>query len=321
MGTYVIHRLTHALPVIVVIGFLCFAIARLAPGDPVALLVDVSLVPPAEVERLREDLGLTGPLPLQFGRMVARLATGQLRSLRTGQPVWSLLGERLPVTATLLGAGIILGTVFGVSLGVLAAHRRHTWVDHWLSIVVLGGISMPSFWLGLLLMYTFAGVLHILPASGIRPVLRLDPSLADMAPYFVLPTTALAAIVAPSVMRHTRSAMLEVLTQEYVRAARGKGLSEPRVLFRHALRNALLPVVTLVGLLVPILMGSTAIIESVFAMPGLGRLVVESAASRDYPIILTLNFLAAALVLLSSLCVDACYASLDPRLRLDGSPR
>jgi peptide/nickel transport system permease protein len=321
MGTYVIRRLVHALPVIVVIAFLCFSIVRLAPGDPVALLVDVSVTPPAEIDRLREDLGLTGPLPVQFARMVAQLATGRLHSLRTGQPVLTVLHERLPVTAVLLGAGIVLGTLLGVALGVLAAHRRNTWVDHWLSIGVLGGISVPSFWLGLILMYTFAGALQVLPPSGVRPVTRLDPSFADMIPYFVMPTAVLALIVAPTMMRHTRSAMLETLSQEYIQVARGKGLSEVRVVVRHALRNALLPVVTLLGLLVPILMGSTAVIESVFAMPGIGRLLVESAASRDYPVILTLNFLAAALVLLSGLCVDACYAALDPRLRLDGTGR
>ena len=317
MGTYVIRRLTHSVPVIVVIGFLCFVIVRLAPGDPVALLVDTSLVPPADVERLRDDLGLTGPLPLQFGRMVVQLATGRLHSLRTGQPVHRDLGDRLPVTATLLGAGILLGTLAGVSLGVLAAHRQNAWIDHWLSIGVLGGISLPSFWLALLLMYTFAGVLHVLPASGVRPAIQLDPTLVDMVPYFVLPTLVLAAIVAPTLMRHTRSAMLEVLTQEYIRAARGKGASEAVVLCRHALRNALLPVVTLVGLLVPLLVGSTAVIESVFAMPGLGRLVVESALSRDYPTVLTLNFLAAGVVLVGNLLADVCYVALDPRIRLE----
>ncbi len=319
MGTFVIGRLTQSVPVIVVIGFICFAIVRLAPGDPLALLVDVSLVPPTEVERLRQDLGLTGPLPAQFGRMVIRLATGQLHSLRTGQPVISVVGERLPVTAALLGTGIIVGAVIGVSLGVLVAHRRNTWLDHWLSIGVLAGISMPSFWLALLLMYTFAGVLHVLPVSGVRPVTGLDHTLLDMVPYFVLPALVMAATVAPSMMRHTRSAMLEALTEEYIRAARGKGVSEAVVLVRHALRNALLSVATLMGLMVPLLIGSTAVIESVFAMPGLGRLVVESALSRDYPTVLTLNFLAAGLVLLSNLCVDACYVALDPRIRLESS--
>ena len=137
-----------------------------------------------------------------------------------------------------------------------------------------------------------------------------------MVPYFVLPTVVLAALVAPSMMRHTRSAMLEVLTQEYIRTARGKGMSEGVVLFRHALRNALLPVVTLVGMLIPVLVGATAVIESVFAMPGIGRLAVEAALSRDYPTILTLNFLAAGVVLLGNLLADVCYVALDPRTRL-----
>jgi peptide/nickel transport system permease protein len=316
MATYVIRRLTHSVPVIVVIGFICFVIVRLAPGDPVALLVDVSLVPPADVERLRGDLGLTGPLPVQFVRMAGQLTTGQLHSLRTGQPVLSILGERLPVTVALLGAGVGVGALTGVSLGVLAAHRRNTWVDHWLSVGVLGGVSVPSFWLALLLIFTFAGMLEVLPVSGVRPVTRLDPTLLDMAPYFVLPALVLAATVAPTMMRHTRSAMLDVLAQEYIRTARGKGVREATVLFRHALRSALLPIVTLAGMLVPILVGATAVIESVFAMPGLGRLAVESALSRDYPTILTLNFLAAGIVLLSNLLVDVCYVALDPRIRL-----
>ena len=150
MGTYVIRRLTQSVPVILLIGFICFAIVRLAPGDPVALLADVALLSPRDVQRMRDDLGLTGSLPAQFGRMVLQLATGQLHSLRTGQPVYSVLRERLPVTAALLGTGLTVGAVIGVSLGVLAAHRRNTWVDHWLSVGVLGGISVPSFWLALL---------------------------------------------------------------------------------------------------------------------------------------------------------------------------
>jgi len=199
---------------------------------------------------------------------------------------------------------------------VLAAHRRNTWVDHWLSIAVLGGVSVPSFWLALLLIFTFAGLLEVLPVSGVRPVTRLDATLFDMAPYFVLPALVLAASVAPTMMRHARGAMLDALAQEYIRAARGKGVREAVVLFRHALRNALLPVVTLAGMLIPVLVGATAVIESVFAMPGLGRLAVESALSRDYPTILTLNFLAAGVVLLSNRLLDVCYVPLDPRIRL-----
>jgi peptide/nickel transport system permease protein len=316
MSKHVIRRLAQLVPVALVIGLISFTIVRLAPGDPVALLVDVSLLSPEDVQRMRDDLGLTGPLPAQFYRMALQLATGQLHSLRTGQPVIAVLGERLPVTAALLGTGILVGVLVGVPLGVLAAHRRDSWMDHWLSVGVLWGVSVPSFWLALLLMHTFAGVLQVLPVSGVRPVTKLDYTLLDMVPHFVLPTLVLAVTIAPSIMRHTRSAMLEVLTQEYVRMARGKGVSEATVVFRHALRNALLPVVTLVGMLIPILVGATAVIESVFAMPGLGRLAVEAALSRDYPTILTLNLLTAGGVLLSTLLVDVCYVALDPRIRV-----
>src|SRR5262249_8608546 len=191
MGAYLIRRLTHAVPVVVVIGFICFAIIRLAPGDPVALLADVTLLSPQDVRRMRDDLGLTDSLPMQYGRMLSQLATGQLYSLRTGQPVLAILRERLPVTAALLGASTTLGVVTGVGLGVLAAHRRNAWVDRWLSVGVLAGISVPSFWIALLLMYTFAVVLQLLPVSGVRPVTRLDSTLLDMVPYFVLPTIVL----------------------------------------------------------------------------------------------------------------------------------
>jgi peptide/nickel transport system permease protein len=176
---------------------------------------------------------------------------------------------------------------------------------------------MPSFWLALVLVYVFSGTLRWLPVSGTGPTTVLQYGVLDMVPYFVLPIVVLASAILPSVMRYTRSSMLEAMSQDYVRAARGKGLGELRVIFRHALRNALLPVVTIVGTLVPILIGATAVIESVFAMPGLGRLVVEAAVNRDYPTIMTLNFLTAAVVLLSNLCVDVLYGLIDPRIRLE----
>jgi peptide/nickel transport system permease protein len=317
MRDYLIRRLLQFVPVLLGIALITFAIVRLAPGDPAVLLVDTTLLSEAELQRFRAQLGLDAPLPVQFVRIAVELATGQLHSFRTGQPVVEVLLERLPVTATLLAGAIVLALLAGVPLGVLSATRPYGALDNVLTVGALSGVSMPSFWFALVLVYVFSGLLRLLPASGTGPTTALQYGVADMVPYFVLPIAVLAAAILPSVMRYTRSSMLEAMAQDYVRTARGKGLAEGRVIFRHALRNALLPVLTVVGTLVPILIGATAVIESVFAMPGLGRLVVEAAINRDYPTIMTLNFVTAAVVLLSNLCVDVLYGVVDPRIRLE----
>jgi peptide/nickel transport system permease protein len=315
--TYLLRRLGQLVPVLLGIAFVTFAIVRAAPGDPAALMVDVQLLSPEELQRFRAELGLEAPWPLQFVRIVGELATGQLKSFRTGEPVLAVLRDRLPVTAALLAGSLVLAVLVGVPLGVLSATRPHGRLDNWLTVAALGGVSVPNFWFALVLMYVFAGMWQLLPVSGIAPTTKLTYTVLDMAPYFVLPTIVLALAIVPAVMRYVRSSMMEALAQDYVRTARGKGVSELAVIYRHALRNALLPVVTVVGMLLPILVGATAVIESVFAMPGLGRLVVEAAVNRDYPTILTLNFLTAAVVLVSTLAIDVLYVVLDPRIRLE----
>jgi peptide/nickel transport system permease protein len=316
MRRYLIRRVAQLVPVLLGISLVTFLIVRLAPGDPAAMLVDTTLVSPAELARFRAQLGLDAPWPVQFVALLKQLITGEIHSLRTGQPVLTMLADRLPITAALLGGAIVLSLLLGVPMGVLSARKPYGHLDNWLSIAALGGVSLPGFWFALVLMWVFAGILHVLPATGTAPTSRLTYTALDMAPYFVMPTVVLASGLLPSIMRYTRSSMLDALSQDYVRTARSKGLSESLVLYRHALRNALLPVVTVVGLLVPVLIGSTAVIESVFAMPGIGRLVVEAAINRDYPTILTLNLLTAAAVLISTLVVDILYAVLDPRIEL-----
>jgi peptide/nickel transport system permease protein len=317
MRQYVIRRLVQFVPVLLGIALVTFLIVRLAPGDPVAMLVDVNLLGRDEVTRFRDDLGLNAPLPVQFLTILKELATGQIHSFRTGQPVLAILAQRLPITAVLLGGAILLSLLLGIPMGVLSARRPYSRLDNWLTIGALWGISLPSFWFALVLVWLFAGVLRVLPASGTGPTTSLSYGALDMVPYFVLPIVVLASGLLPPVMRYTRSSMLDALGHDYVRTARGKGLSEAAVVYRHALRNALLPVVTVVGMLVPVLIGATAVIESVFAMPGIGRLVVEAAIGRDYPTIMTLNFLAAVVVLVSNLLVDVAYAILDPRIQLE----
>jgi peptide/nickel transport system permease protein len=317
MRRYLLRRVVELLPVLVGIGLVTFLVVRLAPGDPAALLVDTNLVHGEELERFRTGLGLNASVPRQFVAILTQLATGELRSLRTGQPVLTMLAERAPVTAALLAGGIVLSLLLGVPLGVLSARRPYGPLDNWLTLATLSGLSLPGFWFGLMLMWVCAGRLGILPATGIGPATRLDYTVLDMMPYFVMPTIVLASGLVPPILRYTRSAMLEALAQDYVRTARSKGLAEAWVLARHALRNALLPVVTVVGLLMPVLVGATAVVESVFAMPGIGRLVVEAALNHDYPTIMTVNLLTAVAVLVSTLAVDLLYGVLDPRIGLE----
>jgi peptide/nickel transport system permease protein len=312
----VIVRLAQFVPVLLGIALVTFLIVRLAPGDPTAMLVDTTLLDREELTRFRDQLGLNAPLPVQFATIVKQLATGEIHSFRTGRPVLTMLADRLPVTAALIGGAIALSLLLGVPLGVFSARRPYSRLDTWLTVGALGGLSLPGFWLALVLMWIFAGQLHVLPATGTGPATSLSYTVLDMAPYFVMPIAVLASGLVPPVMRYTRSSMLDALAQDFVRTARSKGLPERLVTYRHALRNALLPVVTLVGLLVPVLIGATAVIESVFAMPGVGRLVVEAALNRDYPTIMSLNFLTAVVVLASNLVVDVLYAVLDPRVQL-----
>ncbi|PWU18003.1 MAG: hypothetical protein C5B48_15290 [Candidatus Rokuibacteriota bacterium] len=317
MRRYLIRRLTQLVPVLLGISLVTFLIIRLAPGDPAAMLVDTTLLSRDELQQFRASLGLDAPWPIQFATILKQLVTGEIHSFRTGQPVLTMLADRLPITAVLLGGAIAVSLLLGVPMGVLSARRPYSHLDNWLSVAALGGLSLPGFWFGLVLMWVFAGILRVLPASGTGPATSLSYTALDMVPYFVLPTVVLASGLLPPIMRYTRSSMLEALSQDYVRTARSKGLSEWPVLYRHALRNALLPVVTVVGLLVPVLIGSTAVIESVFAMPGIGRLVVEAALNRDYPTIMTLNLLTACAVVVSTLVVDLLYAVLDPRIELE----
>jgi peptide/nickel transport system permease protein len=267
-------------PVLLGIALVTFLIIRLAPGDPAAMLVDTTLLSGEELARFRAGLGLDAPLPVQFVTILKQLATGEILSLRTGQPVLAMIADRLPITAALLGGAITVSLLLGVPMGVLSARRPYGHVDNWLSIAALGGSSLPGFWFGLVLMWVFAGILRILPASGTGPATSLHYTALDMVPYFVMPIAVLASGLLPPVMRYTRSSMLEALAQDYVRTARSKGLSESLVSVPPCAPQRSPAGGDGRGLARPLLIGSTAVIESVFAMPGIGRLVVEAALNR-----------------------------------------
>ncbi len=316
MTKYLLGRLIQAVPVLLGISIISYAVVRLAPGDPAALLADFTQLTPEQQQEFRRSLGLEDPLPVQYARMMGSLLTGTLRSFRTGQPTIQMVLEAAPVTLLLAFSAVGTALIVGLALGIISALRPYSRTDDALTVVSLFGLSVPQFWLGLMLIFLFAENLGWLPAAGIRPTGSTEFSPLEMLPFLVLPTLVLAAGMIASLTRYTRSAMLEALGQDFVRTARGKGLSERRVIAAHALRSSLITVVTLVGVLIPILLSGSVVVETVFAVPGMGRLAVAAAQGRDYPVVLTTNLLAAGLVLLFNLLTDVAYTIVDPRIRV-----
>ena len=303
MSAYVLRRLVLAVPTLVGVTLVVFALIRLVPGDPARLVLGLQ-ASEEEVQRLRVQLGLDQPLPVQYARFLARLLQGDLgRSVVTGEPVLREIGARLPATVQLAVTSTVVATLAGVAAGVVSATRQYSWWDYAVMTVALFGISLPVFWLGLMLMLLFSVHLRWLPAGGYGTPAHL-----------VLPTVTLAAFSVAIIARMTRSSLLEVLHQDYVRTAWAKGLSSRAVVLRHALKNALIPVVTVIGLQFGGLLGGAILTETVFAWPGMGRLLVGAIVARDYPAVQGTILVFAALFTLVNLAVDVLYAYVDPRI-------
>ncbi|HKG24324.1 MAG TPA: ABC transporter permease [Thermomicrobiales bacterium] len=315
MTIYIARRLLLMIPLLFGISVVSYAVIRFAPGDPARLLADPERVSAAQLAAAREQMGLNDPLPIQYLKTMRSLATGDLRSFKTHRPVLAMIGERLPTTLTLTALALVCSVVFGLTIGIVQSLRPYSRVDDAGTLVSLFGFSVPDFWLALTLIGIFAVRLGWLPASGIRPPQTDGWNPRDVAPHLVLPTFVLSASTMAGIARYTRSAMLEALGQDFVRLARAKGLRERQVVVRHALRNSLLPVITLLGFYVPFLLGGAVVVETIFALPGIGRLALDSVASRDYPVLLTINVLGALTVLVGNLLADVGYALADPRIR------
>lgn len=315
MSTYIIRRVLLMIPLLFGISIISYAIIRLAPGDPARLLADPEQVTEEQLAAAREDLGLNDPLPIQYAKTMRSLLTGDLRSFRTHQPVLEMVVERMPTTLTLSLLSLIFGVTTGVVIGIVQALKPYSKIDDAGTLFSLFGFAVPDFWLALMLILVFSVRLDLFPVSGIRPVGSSGWNPIEMAPHLVLPTIVLGAGLMASVARYTRSAMLESLDQDYIRVARAKGLRETAVITRHALRNSLLPVITLLGFYLPFLLGGAVVIETIFALPGVGRLALDSVFIRDYPVILSINMMGAAAVLVGNLLADVSYALVDPRIR------
>ena len=306
MLQYAIKRLLYTIPVLLGITVLLFLMLHALPGDP-ARVIAGTMASDEDVKIIRTQLGLDDPLHVQYGKFLWRLAHLDLgRSARTQNPVSQEIWARLPNTFQLAVLATILACLVGVPAGILSAVRPHSWVDYLVTSTALFGISMPVFWLGLMLVVVFSVTLRWLPAGGTGGAANL-----------ILPTITLAAFVIAFVARMTRSSMLEVLNQDYITTARSKGLREQVIVVAHALKNALIPIITVIGLQFGSLLGGAVLTETVFAWPGIGRLIVDSILSRDYPMIQGTILVFGLLYILVNLVVDLLYGFVDPRIRYD----
>jgi len=308
------QRVVQGVIVLVLVSAITFLLVNLAPGGPSSLMrMDAT---PEQREALTRRLGLDQPVPVRYLQWFSGALRGDLGiSLSSNEPVAFRIAQRLPNTLLLAGTALVVSILVGIPLGVVAALRRNSLPDFVVAIVSVMGVSVPAFWLGIILILAFSVSLRLLPSSGIAGTGN-EGDLVDRLQHLVLPALVLSTTVLPYVVRFTRSALLDVLHQDYVRTATAKGLSHVRVVYGHALRNALVPVVSIVGTLVPRLVGGSVVTEAVFGWPGMGRLAVEAANGRDYPLIVGITVIVAAVVVSSSLVVDLAYSWLDPRIRL-----
>jgi len=314
MTAYVVRRLLQMPIVLLIVTLMLFAVIRLIPGDPIYTMVGQSEsgLDEQTVAALREKLGLNDPLWLQYGHWLGDVVRGDLgRSSTNRSDVSDQLKKRIPVTLQFGVASLLIAIAIGIPAGTIAAVNRGTWIDGLVTIVAMFGIAVPSFWLAILVIWLFVVELGWLPATGFVDLWK-DP--VESLRHLVLPSLVLGLTLSGSIMRYTRSSVLEVLGAEYVRTARAKGLAERVVIIRHALRNALLPVMTIVGLQLGALLGGSVITESMFALPGVGRLAVEAINGRDYQTLQGVAMFFAVTVLLVNLLTDIAYAVVDPRI-------
>jgi peptide/nickel transport system permease protein len=318
MATYLLRRLLVSLPILLGITIIVFFIASKMPGDAVLAMIS-NETPQAEdlIKLRRGQLGLDLPVHEQYARWLGQLLRGNLGySFQSGEPVAEVIAARLPATLQLMGVALLFAILIGVALGVVSALKQYSWLDYSLTLFGFAGISIPDFFLGMVLVYLFAIEWQLLPTSGITT--PGEPySLVDNLRHLVLPALALGLARSAAFMRYTRASVLEVMNNDYVRTARAKGLREWLVVTRHVLRNALIPVVTVIGLSLPVLFGGAVIIETIFQWAGIGLMFINAVTGRDSPVIMGYVLLSAVIVLASNLVTDLAYAGLDPRIRYD----
>ena len=312
MLSYVVGRILATIPVMAIVALFVFSLLYIAPGDPAAVIAG-DQASPADIERIRNSLGLDRPFLIRFGEWTWRLLQGDLgTSMFTGLPVTVLIKQRLEPTLSLMVLTLLLAIVVAVPMGVIAAWKAGSWLDRLLMAFAVAGFSVPVFVVGYLLAYVFALTFDWLPVQGYT---SLSHGLWPWLEHLILPAIALGFVYIALIARITRATMLEVLSQDYVRTARAKGVGQVSILFLHALKNAAIPIVTVIGIGVALLIGGAVVTESVFAIPGLGRLTIDAIVRRDYPVIQGIVLMFSFVYVLVNLAVDLIYTALDPRIR------
>ena len=332
MTNYLIRRLVGTIPVLLFISLLVFLLIQAAPGDPTLMLLGEDTTA-ADIAEAKRRWGLDQPVYMQYLKFFTAAVTGDLgKSFRFAEPVSDVIAARLPATIELAIFSLFIATLFAIPLGIWAAAKPNSWVDNFGTTFGLFGISMPNFWLGIMLILLLAGTFHLLPSAGrstygiagpqqtgfylLDSILQRNwPALKDAFTHLVMPALALGTNMIGILMRVTRSAVLEVMNEEYVVTARAKGLAEQKVLWRHVLRNALIPVVTVVGLELGTLLSGSIIVETVFAWPGVGSLLITGLTARDYPLVTGLVLMYTIAFVTINLLIDALYGLIDPRIR------
>ena len=321
MTGYILKRTLQAIPTLLGVSTLIFFLMHAAPGDPTSIYIRPD-IDPAVIEQMRKNLGLDQPVHVQYVKWLSSFARGDFGySFSQKRPIIDIIKDTLPNTLLLSAIALVIIFVVGILIGTIQAVRQYSWVDNLATVVAFFFYSMPSFWFGLMLILLLSYKFQLLPASQMTSVnyefLPASQQWVDRLKHLIMPATALGIGGAASVARYMRSGMLEQIRQDYVRTARAKGLSERVVIFKHAMRNALIPVITLLGLYLPFLVGGAVLIETIFAWPGMGRLIVQAIFQRDYPVVLAIAFVSAIMVILGSLLADILYSIVDPRVTVE----
>ncbi|MFT8319656.1 MAG: ABC transporter permease [Bacillus sp. (in: firmicutes)] len=314
MFQYIIRRILIAIPVLFGVTIFNFFIINLAPGNPVDMYLNPDATE-ADIQAKKEALGLNDPIYIQYIRWLNNLLHGDFGfSYTTYEPVLDLVVNRIVPTLLLMGTALLIAYIIAIPIGIISATKQYSWMDYLTTTFSFLGVSIPSFFLGLGAIYVFALVFKILPTGGMF-TLGNEGSFTDTLVHLILPAAILGTSIAGSTVRYVRSSMLEVLGQDYLRTARAKGLKEFVVTNKHALKNALIPIITIIGMEIPVLIGGAVVTEQIFQWPGLGQLTIQSISSRDYPTLMAINFLAAFAVLFSNLLTDVLYSVVDPRIK------
>ncbi len=314
MVTYIIRRIIMAIPLLIGITILSFAIVKMAPGGATTLLMDPN-IKPADLEKFYEKYGLNDPIHVQYGKWLGNMVQGDFGTslVRKGTPVSEMIMNRLPATLLLMGVSTILAIIISIPFGVLSATKPYSKTDYTVTVTSFLGLATPNFWLGLVLIMFFSVKLGWFPTGGTQ-TLNAPFSIWDRLHHLVLPAFVLATADMAGLTRFTRTSMLEVVKQDYMRTARAKGFKATKVIYKHGLRNGLIPVITIFGLMLPGFIGGSVIVESVFGWPGIGKLFIDSAFQRDYPVIMALTVISAVFVVIGNLMADILYAIFDPRI-------